>query len=46
MATAALTSPMSVEEYLRTPFQPDVDFVDGWIDGRHLGEFDHARLQF
>ncbi len=36
---------MSVEEYLRTPFHPDVDFVDGVIEERNLGEFDHARLQ-
>jgi Uma2 family endonuclease len=36
---------MSVEEYLRTPFRPDVDFVDGVIEERNLGEFDHARLQ-
>jgi Uma2 family endonuclease len=45
MATAAVTVRMSVEEYLRTPFRPDVDFVDGVIEERHLGEFDHARLQ-
>ena len=36
---------MSVEEYLRTPFSPDVDFVDGVIEERNLGEWDHAGLQ-
>ena len=45
MATAAVTTRMSVEEYLRTPFRPDVDFVDGVIEERNVGEFDHARLQ-
>ena len=45
MATGAVTNLMSIEEYLRTPFRPDVDFIDGQIEERHLGEFDHARLQ-
>jgi Uma2 family endonuclease len=45
MGTAAVTTRMSVEEYLSTPFRPDVDFVDGAIEERNLGEFDHARLQ-
>ena len=45
MATGAVTNLMSIEEYLRTPFRPDVDFVDGRIEERYLGEFDHARLQ-
>ena len=45
MAPASLTLRMSVEEYLHTAFHPDVDFVDGLIEERNLGEFDHARLQ-
>lgn len=45
MATAAIGTRMSVEEYLRTPFRPDVDFVDGVIEERNLGEWDHAGLQ-
>lgn len=45
MATAAVATRMSVEEYLRTPFRPDVDFVDGVIEERNLGEWDHSRLQ-
>ena len=41
------TSPMllSMAEYLRTSYQPDVDFVDGEIEERHLGEFEHNTLQ-
>ena len=45
MAAAAIAIRMSVEEYLRTPFSPDVDFVDGLIEERNLGEWDHAGLQ-
>jgi len=45
MATAAVITRMSVEEYLRTPFQPDADYVDGVIEERNLGEWDHAGLQ-
>jgi len=34
-----------IEEYLRTSYHPDADYVDGEIEERNLGEFDHARLQ-
>jgi Uma2 family endonuclease len=43
--TAVTTRMMSVEEYLRTSFEPDADFVDGVIEERNLGEWDHAGLQ-
>lgn len=43
MATAPAL--LSIEEYLRTSYKPDVDFVDGVIQERNLGEFEHARLQ-
>ncbi len=36
---------MTIEQYLRTSFSPDVDFVDGEIEERNLGEKDHGRLQ-
>lgn len=42
MATATL---VSVGEYLKTGYRPDVDFVDGRIEERNLGEYDHANLQ-
>lgn len=45
MATAAVTTRMSVEEYLRTSFEPDADYVDGVIEERTSGEWDHAGLQ-
>jgi Uma2 family endonuclease len=41
MATTAVT----IEEYLSTSYEPDCDYVDGELQGRNLGEFDHARLQ-
>jgi Uma2 family endonuclease len=34
-----------VEEYLRTTYRPDCDYVDGVIEERHLGELDHSDIQ-
>jgi Uma2 family endonuclease len=46
MSTAAVTTRlMSMEEYLGISFEPDADFVDGVIEERNLGEWDHAGLQ-
>ena len=42
MATALL---ISVEEYLRTTYRPDCDYVDGEVRERNLGEFDHSSTQ-
>lgn len=36
---------LSLDEYLHTSYRPDVDFVDGELEERNLGEFEHARLQ-
>jgi len=36
---------ISVEEYLRTSYRPDCDYIDGHIEERNLGEWDHANLQ-
>ena len=41
MATTAVT----IAEYLSTEYEPDCDYVDGEVQERNLGEFDHARLQ-
>jgi len=42
------TSPalLSIDEYLRTSYHPDADYLDGEIEERNLGEFEHARLQY
>lgn len=36
---------ISVEQYLRTIYRPDCDYVDGEVVERNLGEWDHGRLQ-
>ena len=43
MATTPALLP--IDEYLRTSYRPDADYVDGEIEERNLGEFQHARLQ-
>jgi Uma2 family endonuclease len=40
-----LSKLISVEEYLNTSYRPDVEYVDGEIQERNLGEFDHGDLQ-
>ena len=37
--------PVSVEEYLSTVFEHDCEYVDGVIEERDLGEFEHSFLQ-
>ena len=34
-----------VEEYLKTSYSPDCDYVDGLVEERSLGERDHAWIQ-
>jgi len=36
---------VSVEEYLKTSYRPDCDYVDGEVQERHLGEREHSRTQ-
>ncbi len=36
---------ISVEEYLKTPYSPDCDYVDGVVEERNLGELDHGLIQ-
>jgi Uma2 family endonuclease len=36
---------ISVEEYLRTSYRPDCDYVDGEVLERNIGEKSHAKLQ-
>jgi Uma2 family endonuclease len=33
---------MTVEEYLGSSFQPDIDFVDGIVENRNVGELLHS----
>ena len=43
MATAPL--PLTMDEYLHTSYKPDVDFVDGVLEERNLGTYDHGKIQ-
>lgn len=36
---------ISVREYLTTSYHPDCDYVDGRIEERNVGEYDHGYLQ-
>ncbi len=36
---------VTVEEYLHTVYEPECDYVDGWLEDRNVGEYDHALLQ-
>ena len=42
---ATIPALLPIDRYLNRSYRPDVDFVDGEIERRNLGEFDHARLQ-
>ena len=41
----ATTQLIPVSEYLSTAYRPDVDYVEGEIQERNLGERDHGKLQ-
>lgn len=41
MATTAVT----IQEYLSTVYETDCDYVDGEVQERNVGTFDHSRLQ-
>lgn len=41
----AASTAISVEEYLGTTYDPDLEYVGGQLVERHVGEYDHSRLQ-
>jgi Uma2 family endonuclease len=41
----AAATQISLEEYLKTTYRPDRDYVDGEVVERNLGEYDHSRPQ-
>jgi len=41
----ATSTSVPVEVYLRTSYEPDMDYVDGELVERHVGERRHSRLQ-
>jgi len=44
-STAAVPTFLSIEQYLNTTYRPDVDYVDGHIEERNLGDTDHGKIQ-
>jgi Uma2 family endonuclease len=42
---ATTTTHVPVEVYLRSSYEPDAEYVDGQIEQRPTGEFDHAAWQ-
>ncbi len=42
---AASATLISLEQYLRTSYKPDCDFVDGEVQERNVGEYAHSRSQ-
>ncbi|HKD45158.1 MAG TPA: Uma2 family endonuclease [Candidatus Angelobacter sp.] len=39
------TTLVSIGEYLATNYRPDREYIDGTIEERNLGTYDHANLQ-
>lgn len=44
-ATQTVASLISIEEYLKTAYHPDCDFVDGHLEERTMGTPKHSLLQ-
>ena len=42
---STLPATISVEEYVRTIYEPDCDYVDGELIERNVGEKDHGKAQ-
>jgi len=42
---ATTSALLTIEEYLKTEYRPDCDFVDGELEERNVGERDHNRIQ-
>lgn len=42
---ATTPSLLSITEYLHTSYHPDVDFLEGEIKERNVGEYEHSKIQ-
>lgn len=38
------TTKVSLEEYLNTSYRPDVEYIDGELQQRNVGEIEHAKM--
>lgn len=45
MAAPAQTNRVPLDVYLRTAWEPDAEYVDGVIEERPMGEYDHSTWQ-
>ena len=45
MAATAQIEHVPVEVYLNSSFEPDAEYVDGVIEARPMGEFEHSSWQ-
>jgi Uma2 family endonuclease len=45
MAATAQVSRVPVEVYLNSSYEPDAEYVDGVIEERQMGEYDHSSWQ-
>lgn len=45
MAAPSIPKTVTVDEYLHSSYRPDVDYLDGHLEERNLGELDHATIQ-
>jgi Uma2 family endonuclease len=41
----ASSTSVSIEQYLSTVYEPEMDYVDGELEDRNVGEKDHSKLQ-
>ncbi len=42
---AAATTTLALAEYLQTSYRPDREYIDGELRERHVGKWEHARVQ-
>ena len=42
----ATTTRITLDQYLKTPFEPDAEFVNGEVEERNVGEYEHSVVQF
>ena len=40
----ATTATISVEEYLDSSFEPDMEYIDGQLEERNVGEIEHSEV--
>lgn len=44
-AASVLPALITIEEYLASSYEPDLEFVDGVLEEKNMGEWDHSFLQ-